>query len=504
MKYGLLDYTSGLLNTGDFFQLAGSIEAYKRLGIPQEAIIRIERNKLDQYDGEYCILPMSGYFNNYDWTSSKKQKRKILSEKIIPVFIGMHAPREGQVAEFKEYSHFGPFGCRDVETMKAFRRAGMDAYVSGCLSICVPKIENPAGTKTFLLDVPDEAYPFIPEEILKDAVEFPSTFRSFGKRGGIKGSERMESFDVCYGEYREQNREGCLSFLDEMVRQIKSEAKLIVTSRLHVALPFTAMGIPVITLHKSMGDMRDCRFSGLDRLINCYHPSEYADIDWNPKVPDLEDLKEKTIRTTVKMIRRAAEKYKDLCELSDFYEEYAAKKMYYLGPHVSYLTEAQKQEFILRQGEARGYCDETNWLEFVTNKTLKKSHLIVYGAGDAARWMLRRYKKYCDQALTFDLVDGNQEKWGKRMEIDTYDRMLLFSYEIKSPEIIRNYEKDSLLIIVAANNYFLDSGRAIAKVLMEEFGLQEEKHFFMLDKLNNSMSIKITEAACTVDQLDWL
>lgn len=322
--------------------------------------------------------------------------------------------------------------------------------------------------------------------------------------GGVEDSERMESFDACYGEYREQNREDCLSFLDEMVRRMKSEAKLIVTSRLHVALPFTAMGIPVITLHKTMGDMRDFRFSGLDRLINCYHPSEYADIDWNPKVPDLEDLKEKTIQTTVKMIRRTAEKYKDLCELSDFYEEYAAKRMYYLGPNVSYLTEAQKQEFILRQGETGRYWGETNWLEFVTNKTLKKTHLIVYGAGVVARWMLGRYKKYCDQALTFDLVDGNQEKWGKSMEISVYDKVHLFSYEIKSPEIIRDYEKDSLLIIVAANNYFQDSGRAIAKVLMEEFGLQEEKHFFMLDKLNNSMSIKITEAAWPVDQLEGM
>lgn len=277
---------------------------------------------------------------------------------------------------------------------------------------------------------------------------------------------------------------------------------MVITGRLHMSLPFMAMGIPVITVHRcGEGKISECRFSGLDRILNYYTPSEYDRINWTPAEPDLEELKEKTILAAMQRIRETASKYQTMLELSEFYEEYASKELYYTGPGASYVTERQKQRFIQRE---RGYMDETTWLEFVTNKTLKDQHLIVYGAGDKGGWLLHRFQQYISQVLTFDLVDSDPGKWGHIFERPLTDGAKIFQYQIQSPEIIRKYETYRLLIIVAADKYYEGAGYAIAKKLIDEFGLQEGKHFFMLDKLNNSMYVKITEAADPERWHAWL
>ncbi len=51
MKYGLLKYFSYNLNIGDYMQLEGIKQAYKRMNISKEDIIEIERDMLAYYEG---------------------------------------------------------------------------------------------------------------------------------------------------------------------------------------------------------------------------------------------------------------------------------------------------------------------------------------------------------------------------------------------------------------------------------------------------------------------
>lgn len=51
MKYGLLKYSSYNLNIGDYMQLEGIKQAYKRMNISKEDIIEIERDMLADYEG---------------------------------------------------------------------------------------------------------------------------------------------------------------------------------------------------------------------------------------------------------------------------------------------------------------------------------------------------------------------------------------------------------------------------------------------------------------------
>ena len=84
MKFGILNYSGQGQNIGDFMQLQGILKAYERLGVSESELIKVERNKLADYDGEYVILPMSCFLSKIRGTSFFP-----LSEKIIPVFLGL-------------------------------------------------------------------------------------------------------------------------------------------------------------------------------------------------------------------------------------------------------------------------------------------------------------------------------------------------------------------------------------------------------------------------------
>lgn len=321
MKYGVLKVSSQHINVGDIMQWEGLKYIYKRMGIPGEEIVEIDREFLKEYDGEYVLLPINGYFDN-----AFKINYFPISRKIIPVFIGIHAISEDVIERLRLYRDFGPFGCRDVETMKAMRRAGLDAYVSGCLSICRERevfSEVEERDKVYLIDVPEEAYEFIPEHILQNCVKLPSTFTYFSEEG-----------------YSENNTTEAKEYMNMLYTEMKNKAKFVITKRLHVSLPLMAMGIPVITLLPM--DLMDCRFSGLNRILNCYTIADYPYIDWNPKALDIEELKEQTIQCAKNMIERAHDKYSTLCDLSGFYEQ-EPLPLCHIGVTASYVNETQKK-----------------------------------------------------------------------------------------------------------------------------------------------------------------
>ena len=103
--------------------------------------------------------------------------------------------------------------------------------------------------------------------------------------------------------YHKENEEMGKEYVKNLVAELKENARLVITCRLHMSLPCIAMGIPVVLAHKcDSGQVEECRFAGLDKIIRVYKPSEYASIDWNPEAPDIEWLKEKTIRLAMHKI----------------------------------------------------------------------------------------------------------------------------------------------------------------------------------------------------------
>lgn len=79
---------------------------------------------------------------------------------------------------------------------------------------------------------------------------------------------------------------------EALLNKYKNEAALIITTALHCASPCTAMGIPVVLLCEN--EEQRARFSALKNIIPIYNLDDLKNkkIDFNPKAPDIEDLKE--------------------------------------------------------------------------------------------------------------------------------------------------------------------------------------------------------------------
>ena len=88
---------------------------------------------------------------------------------------------------------------------------------------------------------------------------------------------------------------------EKLIETYKKEAKLVITSFLHCALPCLAMGIPVIVFYpksayKSEQYISDReRFSSLKKIIKCYNFDEIDIVDWNPKIVKVEKIRKEII-----------------------------------------------------------------------------------------------------------------------------------------------------------------------------------------------------------------
>lgn len=453
MKFGLLTYSSKMANIGDLYQCIGIERAYRQMKIDESSIIKVDRDYLAEYDGEYVILPLTGFVDVLPETHIFP-----LSHRIIPVFIGMHCIDDQHLKYLSRYKHFGPFGCRDEMTMRKMRQNGLDAYMSGCLSICADKRPVlPTQKKVFMVDVSEKLYRHIPEFLLKDAVEV------------------THEFDLHHIDSAEEREQTESKIAKEMLERYKNEARLIITSRLHCALPCTAMGIPVIVGR----EMNEHRFGGMDKVLNYYNEDEFDKIDFNPEAKDLEWLKNKVLNMTINMLTSAYRKYHDICDVSLFYEQ-RTEKIYYAGIKDSYLTLQQKQIFY----EGRSF--EKEIFTYIIGKKIEELRLIIYGAGDKGKWMLVRYREKIKKFKEVIIVDANKEG------------QLFSGYTINNPEIIKNYKVSEIVVIVATDNYFSGAGKEIGEVLTNKYNLREGNNFFFLDKLNNSMNMPL-DACGTVE-----
>ncbi|MBU5488422.1 hypothetical protein KQI77_09785 [Clostridium sp. MSJ-8] len=80
MKYGMVKFLNYMQNIGNYVQVEGLRQAYKRMKIPKE---EIEAYHLNDYMGEYVVLPMACAIN-----STINRKILLFSSQIISVFIG--------------------------------------------------------------------------------------------------------------------------------------------------------------------------------------------------------------------------------------------------------------------------------------------------------------------------------------------------------------------------------------------------------------------------------
>ena len=273
-------------NLGDSIQTFAIEYIYQTMRIDEKDIEAVQIDDISTYKakGDYkLILPMQGCFRYL-----KKKDIFPISKDIIPVFIGFSRWMCGH-DKFVQYEPWGRIGCRDEETLRLLKKKGVDAFLSGCLTICFPKRkEQPKNGKIFMVDTPSGIENYMPEEY-KTRLVYVS----------------QETDD---GKNLEQRAQ-------DLLNQYCREAELVVTSRLHCASPCMAMGIPVIMVRQYF----DGRYEWIGKYTKLYTPDLFNTINWDPKPAELEHAK--------KMIMQLA---KDMFMLEDYTQKSEEVNTFYM------------------------------------------------------------------------------------------------------------------------------------------------------------------------------
>jgi hypothetical protein len=170
----------------------------------------------------------SEYFNRLErsFLFSRTQRHFMLSDKSL--------------AYFKKHE---PIGCRDLTTMEALRAEGIDAYFSACLTLTLKTEANARPRRDILIVEPNldvrALFDAVPRK-LQNCVVFLSQQTSLREPPALRMNTAAD-------------------LLERYAR-----AHLVITSRLHCALPCLAFGTPVLFI-PPRHDLK--RFAGISELL---------------------------------------------------------------------------------------------------------------------------------------------------------------------------------------------------------------------------------------------
>lgn len=260
MTFAQLYCLSG--NIGDDFQgLAASAL------LPSAPTTFIDRDDIHRWQGDGpAVLIMNGWFslNAEAWPPPAS---------IHPVFVGFHVANRFKpiVERHADYlRRFQPIGVRDEATRRFLASIGIEAETTYCPTLTFPTRDSaPRDGRVFIVDA--------------EAIYIPPSLR----KGAIKMTHMMPPLDAGV----------TLPCARQLLKRYRDEASLVITTRLHAALPCIAMGIPVVYF----GEPHDGRTSIVRDIGGTIHDLRlhkkahlrgmlgrtFGRVDWSPKPLDV-------------------------------------------------------------------------------------------------------------------------------------------------------------------------------------------------------------------------
>lgn len=276
MKTYVLSYTGYKLNYR--INLGDNIQSIAATRLLPKIDGYVSREGLNEVN-EPCIVSLNGFFmDSPNWPPS---------DNVIPIPFAFHISRkfEKNICSEKGLSYlkqYAPIGCRDKETVNILKRNGVEAYYSKCLTLTLEKRqETPKNGKVFVVGVTKKLQKVIPNSILKDSIYVEQS--------------KIELPNV--------PNETRVALAEDLLNQFKHNASMVITSRIHCAMPCIAMGIPVIFLFNSQ-KKSDYRVHIIEDLVGIHYINEallfsktianyYSrKINWSPESLDIEQEKE--------------------------------------------------------------------------------------------------------------------------------------------------------------------------------------------------------------------
>jgi hypothetical protein len=281
MRYGQLTVRAG--NIGDDLQ---SLAACQHL--PVRPTVWVDRDTIhrdshgDGRAGPTAVI-MNGWFsgNAEAWPPAPS---------IHPIFVGFHVCGrfKPSVARHAEYlKAFEPIGVRDAATGRFLEQLGIRTETTYCLTLTFPcRQRRPSAGKVFIVDAEDVA---IPKSL---------------RRGAIKMTHSMPPLGP----------EATLPFAQTLLDMYRDEASLVITTRLHTALPCLAMGIPVVffgspadgrtSIVKAVGGTIYDRRLHAKSLGRGVLGRALDQVDWSPEPLDLSAAKAWLAQAVAERMRR--------------------------------------------------------------------------------------------------------------------------------------------------------------------------------------------------------
>lgn len=226
-----------------------------------------------------CIVSLNGFFmSSANWPPS---------ENVIPIPFAFHIAKKSEqiicsakgLGYLKKYQ---PIGCRDVGTVKILQKYGVQSYFSRCLTLTLDKRQSkPSQNKVCIVGLDKDMQNLIPKKLRKDAIHINQSNIHLPM---IDHNSKMQLAESLLDFYRDN-------------------ARLVITQKIHCAMPCIAMGIPVIFIWDS-ARKNDYRVKTLDGICKINYVNKLLakiplvarimarTIDWNPPVLDIEETKQ--------------------------------------------------------------------------------------------------------------------------------------------------------------------------------------------------------------------
>lgn len=289
MKYGLMYYKS-TDNLGD------DIQTYASMKFLPHIDYYIDREDLSCFvpkEKEYVSMIMNGWFihNKLAWPPSPY---------INPLLISMHFKvlENTDIGDIylKDFGgeilkRFGPVGARDIETKNRLENNEIDSYFSGCMTLTIEKFcKVKKKKKICLVDVPKSVYLKVKENTDCE-IEVITHFLNQKETEKKSFNERMQNVEKVLKKYQ--------------------ESKIVITTRLHVALPCVALGTPVIVLHKEVFD--EDRLGSYFYLFTNYIEEDFLNMD----IKKVLDKPKKNSKEYIKIKKQLKKRCKEFIKISE-------------------------------------------------------------------------------------------------------------------------------------------------------------------------------------------
>lgn len=168
-------------------------------------------------------------------------------DNVSPLYISVHIANSQMLSNEKVREHFqkhAPIGCRDKKTQRLFLGWGIPAYYSGCLTITSQAVSQTIGTENG-------------EALLVDNVDHPVPENVMDKLESLLGKKLLRvshdppEISGVFEDYVASSTEHMKSLLERYCK-----AQIVITTKIHCALPCLGMGARVMLIHPNPNDPR--------------------------------------------------------------------------------------------------------------------------------------------------------------------------------------------------------------------------------------------------------